>query len=156
MATKQPESAAKTRPLSSKETPSLPKDGPEREISLDSFRAVVDFQELAPAPSQTYYQVAVYPFNPVSRRERRISRNAQDQDAVALNRESIRGGCVVVRDWPRKRDGAVNPGERVVSFKDFLEGEMDSTLIHIFGRDRYDQLFQAVKKEMDKKKKYQE
>jgi hypothetical protein len=63
----------------------------------DSFRPLLEFQELAPSPSQTYYHIAIYPYQPSSS-ERRDRRKEQP-----LNRDSIKQGCVVLRDWPRKR-----------------------------------------------------
>ena len=56
------------------------------------IEAILEFQNIAPAPSQTYYQIALYPFHPsgLSQRER-------------SSRSSLKRGCIVLREWPRKR-----------------------------------------------------
>ncbi|KAJ3275395.1 hypothetical protein HDV01_000687 [Terramyces sp. JEL0728] len=127
-----------------------------------SLKPVVDFQEMAPSPNQTFYQLVVYPFQAVARSRRNSKKkDEEDQPRVELNRDRALKGCVILRDWPRKRmsqhwrrDGMVNPSERVISFDDFVDGEMDAALITVFGQDRYDQTKEAVKKEIEKRNKY--
>jgi hypothetical protein len=50
------------------------------------------------------------------------------------------------------RDGVSNPSEKVIAYKEFLEGELDSTIIHVFGREKYDQFFSLAQQELKKKK----
>lgn len=126
----------------------------------EPLRPVLDFQEEAPSPSQTMYQICVYPWKPAVR-NRAKSRTPSITGKSVLNRDKMKYGCVVLRDWPRKRysqawtrGGAVNPSERVIAFDEFLDGEMDSQLISIFGQNRYNQIKDAVNKELENRKKF--
>ncbi|KAJ3258294.1 hypothetical protein HK103_003775 [Boothiomyces macroporosus] len=145
--------------------PALPSKKTMQELvpeQYHSLRPVIDFQELAPSPNQTFYQLVVYPFQAVAKSRRNSKKkDEEDQPRAELNRDKALKGCVILRDWPRKRmsqqwrrDGMVNPGERVISFDDFVDGEMDAQLITVFGQERYDQALQAVKKEIEKRNKY--
>jgi hypothetical protein len=49
-----------------------------------------------------------------------------------------------------RRGGLVNPSEKIISYKDFCEGELNSQIISIFGQERYDALLVAVKRELEK------
>ncbi|KAI8892219.1 hypothetical protein BC833DRAFT_612369 [Globomyces pollinis-pini] len=131
-------------------------------------RPILEYQELAPSPSQTFYQIAVYPWQP-SRPRTRSQKSNQDSN-VQLNRDIQKSGCVMLRDWPRKRhsqqwrrDGMINPGlscrfvmlgEMIIKFEDFVDGEQKLHLITVFGQDRYQCLIDAVRGELEKKEKY--
>ena len=75
------------------------------------------------------------------------------------NRDKMKAGCVVLRDWPKKRmsqvwrrGGLVNPGERIISFQDFCDGELNSQLIAVFGQEKYNEILEIVKEELQKQK----
>jgi hypothetical protein len=126
-----------------------------------SLKTIIDFQELAPSPSQTFYQLVVYPFQPPSKVRSKSRRPDEEEGKIALNFDKIRLGCVVLRDWPRKRmsqnwrrGGLVNPGEKIISFSDFCDGEYNTVLISIFGCQKYDQALAAAKEELKKQQDY--
>jgi hypothetical protein len=107
---------------------------------------IFDISDIAPSPSKTYYQLCVYPYQPQSKdaKKNRPPRGEPEQKKLFLNRDRIKEGCVVVRDWPMKRlsqhwkrDGLVNPSEQIITFDEFIGGEMDTHLISIFGREKY-------------------
>jgi hypothetical protein len=82
---------------------------------------LLEFQALAPAPSQSFYHLS------------------------ACN------GRVTLRDWPRKRhsqkwtrESAMNPSEKSISFQELIQGEWKSDLVHIFGDQNYQKLIQAA------------
>jgi hypothetical protein len=67
----------------------------------------------------------------------------------------MKAGCIVLRDWPRKRmsqvwrrGGLVNPSEKIISFQDFCDGELNSQLITIFGQEKYNEILQLAKQEL--------
>ena len=76
----------------------------------DRVNPILDFQDMAPAPSQSFYQIALYPYKKSeARRERRASRASQtsksplNKELPELNHEKLERGCIIVREWPRKR-----------------------------------------------------
>lgn len=78
--------------------------------SADRVNPILDFQDMAPAPSQSFYQIALYPYKKSeARRERRASRASQTpksplhKELPELNHEKLERGCIIVREWPRKR-----------------------------------------------------
>jgi hypothetical protein len=54
---------------------------------------IMDFTDEAPAPSQTYYNLCVYPFQKIVKKQR-----LQNEDKkLVLNRDKMKAGCVVLR-----------------------------------------------------------
>lgn len=104
---------------SPKNPPQLPKGSAghnEADIPPISERVkpLLDFQDMAPSPSQSFYQIALYPYSKSEkRRERRTSRASSTnsspiksplhRELPELNHEKLQRGCVIVREWPRKR-----------------------------------------------------
>lgn len=83
-------------------------------------------QQIAPSPGTTYYQLVV------------------EQGQVVLN------------DWPRQRfsqkwsrDGALNPGKNVYTFKEFIQGENREQFVSIFGQELYDQAIEVSRKQLE-------
>ncbi|KAL2919716.1 hypothetical protein HK105_200630 [Polyrhizophydium stewartii] len=137
-----------------------------------------ELQQMAPAPSQTFYHFVVLPADPrfatsagagsggdvdaalspnraregsVTKKRVRTPSNSKRLDPSA-NFARMREGCVVLRDWPRKRmsqswsrSGMLNPGQKIVSFQDFLDGELKDELTYLFGEMKYRQAVKAVK-----------
>jgi hypothetical protein len=85
---------------------------------------IFEAQAIAPSPSQTFYHVSVFPMDPHlsmldlsglskpepknagQKRPREPIQDDTEQDPyqeILLNRLKMRRGCVVLRDWPRKR-----------------------------------------------------
>ncbi|KAJ3327664.1 hypothetical protein HDU76_011367 [Blyttiomyces sp. JEL0837] len=83
-------------------------------------------QQIMPAPGQTYFQIAV---------------------------EKKR---VILRDWPRQRlsqkwtrDGNLNPGQLVISLKDFVDGELKEKIVWIFGEEVYENALAAAREALE-------
>lgn len=79
--------------------------------------SIFEQQGEAPAPSQSYHQVVV------TKTE------------------------VILRTWPKRRmsqtwtrDGSLNPTDAKVSYDDFLKGELQDQLKHIFGVKTLDKI----------------
>jgi hypothetical protein len=141
------------------QNPPLPTKPQEKKDS-NELKPVIEFQELAPSPNATYFHLAVYPYKPTRiARKPSVKRQKPDEKSLILKRDQMKQGCVVVRDWPRKRmsqvwtrDSMVNPNETTISFQEFIDGELDSQLISVFGKNRYNQVLEVVKQEREKQK----
>jgi hypothetical protein len=95
-----------SNPKLPKEIATFPESSPEK--SEERVKPILDFQEMAPAPSQTYYQIAVYPYK--SREKRREKKSITRPSSSPLSKvlpelthEKLERGCVIIREWPRKR-----------------------------------------------------
>lgn len=105
-------------------------------------KPLLSFEALAPSPSQVYYQVLLIPFMPVKPNQQQPGR-------------------LILRDWPRKRqsqnwsrNGALNPGERVVTFEEFINGDIDSIVQTVFGNDKFEELRRLTKIEIKRVKNF--
>lgn len=83
-------------------------------------RSIWETNHAAPAPSQTYIQIAVYPPMPKPH-------NPSQLDLCK--------GCVVWREWPKQRShsGTAIPTETRYSYDDVLDSKIDSRVKHVFG-----------------------
>nr|KAJ3423034.1 hypothetical protein HK105_004020 [Polyrhizophydium stewartii] len=147
-------------------------NGINRESDESYATFITSCNQMAPAPSQTFYHFVVLPADPrfatsagagsggdvdaalspnraregsVTKKRVRTPSNSKRLDPSA-NFARMREGCVVLRDWPRKRmsqswsrSGMLNPGQKIVSFQDFLDGELKDELTYLFGEMKYRQ-----------------
>ncbi|KAJ3391004.1 hypothetical protein HDU84_006676 [Entophlyctis sp. JEL0112] len=104
------------------------KDHPESGKSTPKRSVLFETQQIMPAPGTTYYQLVI---------------------------ESDR---VLLRDWPRQRysqkwtrDGALNPGQKVIKTEDFIDDELKTELVYIFGQETYDMAIAAAKASLKQK-----
>jgi hypothetical protein len=130
--------------------PPLPQQS--KQDFVEATKAILEFQEIAPSPSQTLYHISVCP----STVTRTKSKRQNNEEKVSI-RDRMKTGCVILRDWPRKRmsqawrrGGLVNPSEKVITFQDFYDGELKSNLVSIFGQDKYNEILEVVKIEITK------
>ena len=62
--------------------------------------------------------------------------------------------ALLLSRWTRN---GPNPGERRMTYEDFLQGEMEERLVYIFGRDVYDAAIRAVQQVIaDRRKSFEE
>ncbi|KAH6568965.1 hypothetical protein BASA62_005159 [Batrachochytrium salamandrivorans] len=136
-----------------------------------SHKAILDIQKFAPAPSQTLYQLVVLPKStlPLSANVESTAyhkwgsspsvgmssltalEHSKNKDIALAATSAPCYGRVVLRDWPRRRmsqswsrNGMLNPSEKVLSYKEFLDGDLKDELIHIFGQEQYQNIVQTV------------
>ncbi|KAI8924919.1 hypothetical protein BC831DRAFT_463144 [Entophlyctis helioformis] len=128
-------------------------------------RPILEIQQMAPAPGQTFFQLSVMPVDPrlddkesaghvAKKRGRTASNSKRTATTDAANTSlRMRQGCVILRDWPRKRmsqtwsrSGMLNPSQKIISFQEFLDGELRDEITYIFGEEQYKNVLKSVKK----------
>lgn len=143
--------------------PNLPSKQPLKDASFSEepfATPILDWQTMAPAPSQSFYQVALYAYRKSEdRRSRRLSKikaKISDKNQNELIHEKMERGCLVLREWPRKRfsqvwsrDSQMNPSEIVLELHDVVQGEMRAHLTTIFGELKYERLREAARKQLE-------
>ncbi|KAJ3049319.1 hypothetical protein HK097_009685 [Rhizophlyctis rosea] len=115
---------------------------------------IFETQQIAPAPGQTWFQLAVLEGRGRSAGDGGGEGELEGEEGHEIRPRSGKpdptDGIVVLRDWPKKRfsqkwtRNGPNPGERRMKYEDFLQGELEERLVYIFGRDVYDTAIRAV------------
>ena len=125
---------------------------------------IYEAQAMAPAPSQTYYHLALYPIcnnvpHPISSCNsssvpKKKGTCSTDPDYEKHINEMKLSGCMVLQDWPRKRlsqnwtrGGLINPSQKIYSFKEIMDGELEEQIIFIFGKEVYRKILKLIKNE---------
>ncbi|KAJ3034244.1 hypothetical protein HDV00_005237, partial [Rhizophlyctis rosea] len=122
---------------------------------------IFETQQIAPAPGQTWFQLAVLEGRGASgggsggeegngEEGEGGKEGGEERERPKSSKPDPRNGVVVLRDWPKKRfsqkwtRNGPNPGERRMTYEEFLQGELEERLVYIFGRDTYDAAVRAV------------